>query len=447
MMIYNKILERIILPLGDLLLGTNFIKHLNYWRHVQRMSHDELKALQKQNLQKLLCYATSEVAFYKSLDLKQENLQVVDYLKKFPVINKKIIRRNLDKMVVGRKEKLIPFYSSGSSGERGVVFMSKKERSQVQAIQTLWWEWSGYKIGDLLYQTGMSPNRDFIKTVKDLLFNTHYIIAFGLGDKMIKKELLSINQNKSSYFMGYASSLYVFAKIALENNIKKIKFKAVVSWGDKMFPHYRKIIKEAFQAKVTDTYGCTEGLMIAAQCQYGTYHIMDPHVYVEILDQNDKAIPVGEMGRVVVTRLDGYKMPLIRYDLGDIAVLKKSYNPCPCGRGFSQMEKVVGRDTDIVISPSGKFLIVHFFTGIFEFISEIKQFKVVQKQKENFLIEYIPDSNFNQDVLKTAKTTMEEKAGEKLNIIFQEVQKIPPSPSGKPQIIESTLKKEQHATR
>jgi phenylacetate-CoA ligase len=146
------------------------------------------------------------------------------------------------------------------------------------------------------------------------------------------------------------------------------------------------------------------------------------------------------MGYVLITRLDCYTMPLIRYYLGDIAQKPANPKPCPCGRHFSQLERIIGRDTDIVFTPSGKSMIVHFFTGILEFVPEIKQFRVIQREISSIEMEYIPDKNFSEEVLKKVEHEIHSHLGEPFPITFRKVSEIPATASGKPQIIQSFLK-------
>jgi phenylacetate-CoA ligase len=82
----------------------------------------------------------------------------------------------------------------------------------------LWWEWAGYRLGDPLIQTGINPHRPGIKKLKDIFFRTKYISAFSHSEKEVLKCLSSIGKSKNYTLVGYASSLYVMAKIAKKNN-------------------------------------------------------------------------------------------------------------------------------------------------------------------------------------------------------------------------------------
>ncbi len=323
---YNQILEKIILPVGDYTFGTSFISELKNWRKISQLSEKELNRLSAINLGKLLGFTTSNVPFYKQF-AGGNTLDPVPWLKTLPVVDKTDYNRDIERFLSASRGKLIPYYSSGSSGIQGIVYMNKREQSIAQAVQTMFWEWSGYYPGKPIVQTGITPNRGTAKSLKDFFLNTRYYNAFGLDQDAITAILLKQANQKNFHLGGYASSLYLLATIALENSITDVRFDAAISWGDKMFPHYRQKISEAFACKVLDTYGTTEGTMIAAQKDLDYYYIITPHVYLEILDEYNNEVPDGNIGRVVVTRLDGYSMPLIRYANGDLAIkfFKKRY--------------------------------------------------------------------------------------------------------------------------
>lgn len=442
-MFYNFLLENIILPIGDALNSSAFISELKKWRKITNLSEAELNDLQKDKLGKLLKFTVENIPFYKNLNLQYNN-NPYEFIKSFPVIKKMTIKAHEDDFLLhpGRKSNLIKYASSGSSGIQGYNYIDKKEQSINRAIQVLWWEWAGYKVGDKIFQTGMALERGFLKSLKDFLFRTKYVRAFGLSDAQVK-DMLQIVANKPDYILaGYASSLYVLAEVAMRNNIKNVKFRSAVTWGDKLFDSYRKAVFEAFGARTYETYGCGEGIMLAAQKDLDYMYIMSPHVYVEIVDEHGNELPDGEMGYVLVTRLDAYNMPLIRYYLGDLAIkLPRVKYPEKRDLQLPILQKVIGRDTDIVRTRSGKFMIVHFFTGIFEYYPQIRQFYVVQKNLDEIEINYIPESNFRDEILSEITRQIHEHLDEPFPIRYIKTDHIPPSPSGKPQIIQSFIEK------
>jgi phenylacetate-CoA ligase len=265
------------------------------------------------------------------------------------------------------------------------------------------------------------------------------LFAFGLTKENVKRAL-NWSRDKSPVVGGYASSLYVLSQLAEKEN-SQITFKSAISWGDKLFDHYRANIERVFKCKVYETYGASEGLMMAAQKDLDFMYIMLPCIYIEILDDDGNEVPDGEIGNVIVTSLVHEAMPLIRYKLGDLAIKlpKEQYPECR-EIALPLLQKVIGRETDIVETKSGKKLIVHSFTGIFEYYPSIKQFCVIQIDLEGVEIEYIKDDNFKITDIESIGHRLRELVGEDFEFKFTEVEFIAPTNSGKPQIIISKLK-------
>ena len=435
---YNDLLENVILPIGDWMLGTSFISRLKYWRAVCKLREDEINSLAEKNLCTLLNYATENISFYKKYrSVKDSN--PYSWIKQFPIMKKEDIKNNLDDLISLDRDMLIKCSSSGSSGIQGSVYMSKHEQSNNRAIQILWWEWAGYKIGERILQTGMT-SRGIIKKIKDILLRTYYVSAFSHSEEDINSILKRVSKHKY-FFGGYASSLNLFAETALKNNIDNVKFESVISWGDKVFAHYHNNIRHAFKSKIYETYGASEGLMIGAKKDLDYFYIMSPQVYVEILDDSGKEVEDGQLGHVVVTRLDNFSMPLIRYYLGDLAIkLPKEKYPLNKEFNFPLLEKVIGRDTDIIKTKSGRTMIVHSFTGVFEYYPQIKQFMVIQENIDSILIKYIPDVGFSNNIKEEIEQRLFMGIDRELDVKWEEVTYIPPTPSGKPQIIQSCLR-------
>lgn len=436
---YNFLLEKLIMPIGDLLNRSDVMYNLKNWRKISKLSEESILELQRKNLKDVLEFSTKNIPFYKKYaDFNTESPE--DWIKKLPIMKKVDYKNHINELTSKPFDKLIKKETSGSSGIQGITYMDEKDQSYNRAIQILWWEWSGWRIGSRTFQTGMTYNRGVLKSIKDILLRTKYYNAFGLSDEETLDILNKQRGKKGFYVAGYASSIYVLSKIAQKNNITDVKFKGAISWGDKMFPHFRKQILESFGCKVTDTYACSEGIMIAAQKDLEYYYIMAPHVYLELVDSNGNEVADGELGYVVASRLDARSMPLLRYYTGDLAVKLPKYKyPKEREYKYPLLERVIGRDTDIVYTASGKYMIVHFFTGIFEFVKEIKQFRVVQKELDFITIEYIPEINFDNEVLAKVEKTIQDYLKEPYTIYWEKVESIPATGSGKPQIIKSYI--------
>jgi len=440
MSIKKIILENIILKLADHLFGVKFMSKLIELRKTFSLDEDSLIKLQKNKLNKLLTFAIKSVPYYSNLEYLLSNSEID--IKKFPILEKSILSIQRDNLLSEDISKLIVCASSGSTGQQTFIYMSKNDLAYARATQILWWEWAGYRLGDPILQTGINPNRGFIKSIKDKVLNTYYLQAFTHSKKDVLIALSWAKRQNKPVLAGYASSLYVIAKYALEEGIK-VDFKVAITWGDKLFDHYKKTITDAFGIDVYETYGSGEGLMLGGQKDLKQMYLMSPNVYVEIVNDKGTEVEDGEMGHVIVTNLNAFSMPLIRYRIGDLAI-KLPANSIPKTRelGLPVWQKIIGRDTDLVKTKLNKFLVVHSFTGIFEHIPEIKQFCVIQNDLNGIVIEYIEGKGFYEDILNKIKKDITSYLDEPFEIVFKEVKNILSTKSGKPQLIISKLPKE-----
>jgi phenylacetate-CoA ligase len=428
---YPRLLQNIILPFGDKVFRSTLSGDIQCVKEILEQPSLTIQKNQYEKLNNHLGWITEHSSYYKHLVLnKRENPYL--WLKEFPILTKGIILNHTDLMLTEPREKLICNSTSGSSGVQTNIYINKKEQSFIRALQTTWWVWAGYVMGNPIFQTGLATHRSFEKRLKDFFFRTHYQFAFGLTEDNTKEGFRWARETKP-FLGGYASSLYVLSELA---EYKGVKMKSAVSWGDKLFDHYRKNIERIFGCKVYETYGTGEGLMLGAQKDLDYLYIMDPFFIVELLDDEGNDVEDGKIGHVVVTSLIHKAMPLVRYKVGDLAVkLPRNQYPLERELGLSLFQKIIGRETDIVETPLGKKLIVHSFTGVFEYYPEIKQFQVLQRTKELLIIRYIIGANFEPTVLKKIKNQLDSLAEELLNIDFIRVDEISSSKSGKPQIV------------
>ncbi|OOG74591.1 phenylacetate--CoA ligase family protein [Algoriphagus sp. A40] len=433
------LLEKFILPLTDGVNSSPFFKKLKEWRQIIALKRKDLDSLQKEKLKAILTFASEKSEFYRLQNIPVRT-NPYEWLASFPVLHKRTFRDNLEYfLTVPLDKRVTAITSSGSSGPPSKVFFNKNELASNRALQVLWWEWAGYKFGNSILQTGVNMNRSKEKKIKDYLLNTRYINAMSHSEEEILKELNHLEKNPRDHFVAYASSLYLFAKVALEKEITGIRFKSVISLGEKLLPNFKEAIEKAFSCQVFDTYGASEGFLIASQCKEGKYHIMTPHLVLELLDENGKEVKPGEIGRVVLTGLDNFTTPMIRYEVGDLAVKGKP-GTCSCGLELPVLHEIIGRLTEFLYTPSGKFITVQTVVRVLKHFPEIEQFKVIQMDSDLFKLVYISPKN-QLDVRENGVREMfEEVFGEPLRFEFEKVKVLPKAKTGKFQLIENQYK-------
>jgi phenylacetate-CoA ligase len=287
-------------------------------------------------------------------------------------------------------------------------------------------------------QTGMTLKRTRGRWLKDVVLRCHYVSAFDLGNSQLDHNLQILERKNIQHLWGYPGSLYYLAQRAIATGWNR-PLRSIITWGDNLYPHYRSAIESAFHGKVFDTYGCAEGIQVSAQCgQLDAYHVHDLDVIVECVDDSGEPVRAGQPGNLILTRLHSGPMPLIRYQVGDVGTL--SGRSCECGRGFRVMESIQGRDTDVVMTPSGNRLIVHFFTGILEHFPEIETFQVVQEKIDEIVLRLVPAPGFSKQTEVKIVSNLQEKAAD-LNFRIDVTESIPPPSSGKRRFIISKISK------
>lgn len=438
--IYNRFLECIVLQIGDWVTGGCYIHKVRKWRKLTRLSAEDLDRLQNDGLDKILRFAKKKVKFYKYVDFDGAN-DVFEMLKKFPIVNKKTINERVDEFLSCRKRGLEEIYTGGSTGYMGRFYSTKKEISETQGMITAIWEWYGYKIGMMMMQTGVMVDRGFVKRLKDVFFRVLYVPAFRMSEKDVLGYLNKVRGKRGYVLAGYSSSLNVFAEVALKYNIEDIKFKIAIGWGDKQFEQYKRNVKRAFSCEMFDSYGCSEGVVVGAKKDLDYYYIFSPHVVVEIVNDEGNEVADGEIGRVILTRLDRWSMPMIRYDVGDLAAkLPRDKYPQNRDYQFPLLESIIGRETDILKMSDGSYMVVEVVETIFEQEESIKSFKVVQREEDKIEIVYIADGDIDFTVKSRVENAFGEYLGGGVLIEWVKVDIIEPAGSGKPQFVERIVK-------
>jgi phenylacetate-CoA ligase len=234
------------------------------------------------------------------------------------------------------------------------------------------------------------------------------------------------------YLMTYAIVMKELATRARERGIE-LKFALLLSAAMAVGNETRELCRSVFGAEIADTYGSTEADHIAAQCRdCGEYHVSAETSVVEVLRDDGSPAQPGESGRVIVTPLYAYAMPLIRYEIGDFAEVGTI--PASCGRGLPTLRRILGRyrnmfrfrDGSVVFPETGNYRLQDFI--------DLKQFQLVQTDFDRVEIHYVPKfSEHEVDATKFAALTERIRTSlrQPVEILLRPVEKIERSAGGK----------------
>ncbi len=240
--------------------------------------------------------------------------------------------------------------------------------------------------------------------------------------------------------VGQTGGIYLLARELLRRGTP-FPARWVVPTGATLMPEMRRAMQDGFGgALVCDMYGAIEVGPIAWQCRAGRYHVDADRIAIEIVDDRDRPVPIGEAGHVIVTVLQSWAMPFIRYRLHDIASL--SNERCGCGCAFPLMGPVQGRLNDFLPTPAGDLVSPHFFFHLFDALprNPIKEWRIIQESAQRLVYEYIPEAHFEPAALEHGMRLVRDKFGDSCSVEARRVDTLPMTPSGKRRCILSRLR-------
>ncbi|MFW8600791.1 phenylacetate--CoA ligase family protein [Desulfobacterota bacterium M19] len=359
-------------------------RHLKELEKNQFLSPCEINNLKSNKLNKLLKYVLNNNLFYQK---KYTGFNPLEDFSSIPILTKDELRENYNNIVTKQhKQKTYLVETSGSTGAPLQFYRDKLVFGYTLASLYRGHRWWGLDIGfkeAMLWGIPIDYKNRLKAKLKDIMLNRFREREYNISHDTLFDFYHKVKRRRPDYLFGYSSMIYEFAMFLQEMNLPggNLGINNAICTAEQISSFQRKTIESTFECKVISEYGATETGIITYECPSGNNHISDDCVYVEIVDDNNMPVPDGEPGRVIVTVLHSFSSPIIRYELGDIAC-KSSYNNCNCGVNLSSLEKIIGRTSDIVLTPGGQsYHSIIFYYIIKDFTRKhggIKQFKVRQ---------------------------------------------------------------------
>jgi phenylacetate-CoA ligase len=231
---------------------------------------------------------------------------------------------------------------------------------------------------------------------------------------------------------GYAEALDFLAHYLKTHGDVPVRPKALMSSAQTLPVASRRLIEEAFGCRVFDKYGSREFSGIAYECEAHTgHHVVGEGYIVEILRDGVPARP-GEVGEVVITDLNNYCLPFIRYRIGDLAVAVDPAFACPCGRGLPLVGNIEGRIQSIIQGTDGRYVPGTFFAHFLkEFDHAIQRFQVVQDRPGAMSFRVVKADRFSDSVLEEILGTFRKYLGDDMQIDVEYVDRVEMIRTGK----------------
>jgi len=390
----------------------------------------------------MILHAYNNVPFYRRV-FKQYNIQPEDIrekkdLLKLPVLTKDDIKKNISDMVAKNipSSRIMSAYSSGSTGSPLRYYLDKQSYSAGWAQTFRCWSWAGFGIGDPYVKIGLEERNSIRKNLQDFVMNTQYIGFSNIQRTNIRDIVTKIRSFHPKIIRSNTDYIYPIAKM-MEQEDLYYSGATVTTTASILFPHYRNLVEKHFNCRIMDAYG-GEGTPVSFQCEKREhYHIADEDVIVEFMKEGDY-VDEEEQGKIVITNLNNFAMPLIHYDLNDVGQFLEG--TCSCGRNLSLMKSIEGRDNDIVKTVTGEMIPVHFFSYLFRDIHGVVQFQVIQERIDRIVLKIVKNTQFSESDAVFITEKVRNKTGGQIAVDFQFVDDIPVSgKSGKRRYVISSV--------
>lgn len=332
-----------------------------------------------------------------------------------PVLSKKDLQKPLEeRLTPGIDKKNLHLHNT--SGSTGTPFFFAKDKfchAMTWAVIIDRYARHGIVYGKSkqarFYGIPLGKVKYWLEKFKDSLGNRVRFPVFDLSDKVLEKYYNVFTSVKFEYINGYTSSLVLFAKYLIKRNLvlKDVcpSLKVTFPTSEMCTTDDRLLLEKAFGIPVANEYGAAELDIIAFEDENFDWILNEENLFIEILDDNNKPVPNGQEGKIVITSLYNMAMPFIRYEVGDVGIIK------PTRKGkYRILEGLIGRTNDVAILPSGKVSPGLTFYYISKKLLEgggfMKEFIIKQTKINHFHFDYVADREISEQEKLAVQSAM-----------------------------------------
>lgn len=409
----------------------SWIRHTAFWSldvlkgNIKKMHYEDIARkfgeIDQNALKSILCYAVKHVPGYAGLDEKN--------LCSFPVMTKqKYIVSGREKYMSDeyKRTKLHHVYTSGSTGTPFEVIQDQNKRNRVICDLIHCHDAFNWKLGDryVFIRNWVSNYKQ--SKLKSVMQNVHNVNITAFDDHAKDELFKYLSRNRGTVLFGYSSAIIEFANYVETRgyDTNTLRIKTIVCDSDELSAENRIKVKGILKAPVHNRYDNEEnGLLGICRDGDSCFHLNTASLYFEVLSiDSDTPTKPGEIGRVVVTDLYNRAMPLIRYDLGDLAITSDLPGE------IKIFDELSGRATGVLTNIDGRLVSNVSISGAMEPFTSILKYQIQQDKKHYrvFYAGFLTDNDKNQ-VYARMKTCF----GQVASIELRNVQNIPSNKNGK----------------
>jgi phenylacetate-coenzyme A ligase PaaK-like adenylate-forming protein len=429
-----------------------FARYVREFERMQFESPASLQNLQFERLRKMLRHAYKNCTFYRQrmdqAGLSVESLNSVEQLSVLPVLTKADIQEHGREMEAANfPAELRQRNQTGGSTGSPLQFYVDKERFASRLASTVRHNrWAGLRPGSwyaVLWGSRLDQNSKqgvWDRLRNDVLYRTLVLNTSCVQERDWIEFIGKLRVKRPRTLLAYTQAAVLFARYLRQQKIDDIHFDCIITTAEVLLPGQREFLQEIFRGKVFNRYGCREVSVIASECEYHLgMHVSIETFFLEIVPH--KSIP-APAGRVVITDLLNFSMPLIRYEIGDVAAWAENQQ-CPCGRHLPLLTEVQGRTTEFLVLQDGRQISGPALTLVVADMSQVKQVQFVQKALNRIVIRIVPGKNYGPPVAEELRRRLGLYVGSRTILEIEETQSIASEISGKYRFAINEMKTQQ----
>jgi phenylacetate-CoA ligase len=415
----------------------------------QWLSLEELQERQLNAVRAVVAHAYEQCPYYREVwrerDLPAGGPESLEDFSRWPVMERETITENRERMKAqGGNWKLIKKATGGSSGVPLQFYLDEASNDAKMAAWHRGYGWAGAGLGTkqfYLWGGSIGP-QGVVKRWKDALYHGIYrrkiVSSFRMNEEHVGWYLEQLNRHRPEAMVAYVNPLYEFARMLEERKLAPYSPRSIVVGAEKLHGFQREVIERVFRTQVFETYGSREFMLLAAECpEHAGMHVTMENVHIEILDEEGRPTPDGEVGDVVVTDLTNYGMPFIRYRNGDRAVA--GWQRCKCGRGLPLLNAVVGRQLDVLRTGDGRVVPGEFFPHLLKDFGAVRRFQVIQERLDKVCLRVVVSSGWTESDKARIEAVSQDVLGPSVTFGIETVTNIPLTAAGKHRVVISLV--------
>lgn len=415
----------------------------------ERLPAEEILARQIRQLGRLLLHAYETAPFYRrrldAAGLSPANIRTADDWRRIPLLTRADMQLHqaelLSQSVPDAHGPRSQLFTSGSTGKPVMVVGTGVTQLFWNACTLrdhLWHRRAGgatlAAIRSLPSEMGLPPEG---ATAPDWGPATAGIVNTGASHTLnihstVEQQAEWLVRRDPDYLLTYPSNLLALVQHSQEHGWRLPRLREARTFGELLEPRVRQACRETWGLKVVDMYSSQEVGYLALQCpDTEQYHVQSENVLVEVLHDDGRPCQPGEVGRIVVTSLHNFAMPLLRYDIGDYAEVGGA---CECGRGLPMLKRIMGRQRNMAILPDGRRRwpsIELAGTSDLSDFPPIHQFQLVQRSLTTMELLVVALRPLTADEEHKLRGWIITAVGHPFDVAFRYVESIERSPLGK----------------